>query len=65
MYSLFDLDIRAVIRESVDYIIETLDVCTDNEQLDSDNESTLDFIKVKVPALPESGDYSTEEHQKP
>src|SRR5437016_1610011 len=34
MYSPFDLDIRAVIRESVDYIIETLDITdhVDDEQ---------------------------------
>lgn len=61
MYSPFDLDIRAVIRESADRIIETLDVRTDDKQLGSDNKSTLDFIKVKVPASLESGNPSTEE----
>jgi hypothetical protein len=61
MYSLFNLDIRAVIRELVDCIIETLNVYIDDEQLDSNNESTLDFIKVKVPTLLESGDYSIED----
>jgi hypothetical protein len=61
MYSLFDLNIRAIIRELVDYIIETLNVYTDNKQLDSNNELTLDFIKVKVPTLLESGDYSIED----
>src|SRR6266536_4460747 len=56
MYSLFELDIGAVIRESADRIIKTLDItdCTDDEQVDSDVESTLDFIEVEVPASPEA-----------
>ncbi len=37
----------AVIQELADRIIETLDI-TDVEQVDSDNESTLDFIEVEV-----------------
>jgi hypothetical protein len=53
MYSLFDLDIGAVIRESADRIIETLNIQagtdrTDDERVDSDDESTLDFIEVEV-----------------
>jgi hypothetical protein len=53
MYSLFNLDIRAVIRESADRIIETLNIQagtdrTDNKRVDTNNESTLDFIEVKV-----------------
>jgi hypothetical protein len=53
MYSLFDLDIGAVIRESADRIIETLDIQagtdrTDDERVDTNDESTLDFIEVEV-----------------
>ena len=64
-YSPFDLDIRAVIQESADCIIETLDITDHNdEQVDSDVESTLDTIVVEVPALlAESGDHDTEELQ--
>jgi hypothetical protein len=63
MYSPFDLNIRAIIRESVDYIIKTLDIhtnidCTDDKQVDSNDKSTLDFIVVNVPTILESGDYS-------
>jgi hypothetical protein len=66
MYSLFNLNIRAVIRESADRIIKTLDIQagtdrTDDEQVDSDDESTLDFIEVEVPASPESRDNGAEE----
>jgi hypothetical protein len=61
MYSPFDLNIRAVIYKSADCIIETLDIHTDNEQVDSDNELTLDFIKVEVPASLESGDHGVED----
>jgi hypothetical protein len=66
MYSLFDLNIGAVIRESADRIIETLDIQagtdrTDNERVDTNNESTLDFIEVEVPASPESRDPGAEE----
>ena len=69
MYSPFDLDIGAVIRESADRIIETLDIQTatdgtDDERVDSDNESTLDVIVVEVPALLE-GDHGAEEPQNP
>ena len=51
IYSLFELDIGAVIRESADRIIETLDI-TDraDDDLVSDNKSTLDYIIVEVPA---------------
>ena len=65
-YSLFDLNIRAVIRESADRIIKTLNITdrVDNKradsQADSDVELTLDTIVVKVPASPESGNYNTE-----
>jgi hypothetical protein len=49
MYSLFNLDIRAVIRESADRIIKTLNIDrTDDEQVDSDDVLTLDFIVVNV-----------------
>jgi hypothetical protein len=64
MYSPFNLNIRAVIRESVDRIIKTLNTDrTDNERVDSDDTSTLDFIVVNVPALPESCDHGAEEPQ--
>jgi hypothetical protein len=64
MYSPFDLDIGAVIRESADRIIETLDTDrTDDERVDSDDASTLDFIVVDMPALPESCDHGAEEPQ--
>jgi hypothetical protein len=62
MYSPFDLDIGAVIRESADRIIETLNTDrTDDGRVDSDDASTLDFIVVDVPALPESCDHGAEE----
>jgi hypothetical protein len=62
MYSPFNLDIGAVIRESADRIIKTLDTNrTDDERVDSDDASTLDFIVVDVPALPESCDHGAEE----
>ena len=64
MYSPFDLNIRAVIQESADHIIKTLNIVdhVDNEQVDSNIEPTLDTIVVKVPTLPaESGDYNVEE----
>jgi len=56
MYSLFELNIGAVIRELADCIIKTLDITDriDNEQVDSDVKSTLDFIEVKVPTLLEA-----------
>jgi hypothetical protein len=66
MYSLFNLNIGAVIRELVDRIIETLNIQAgidriDDKQVDSDDESTLDFIEVKVPASLESRDNGVEE----
>ncbi len=64
IYSLFDLDIGAVIRESADRIIKTLNIAdrVDDKRADSDVESTLDTIVVKVPAsLAESGDRDIEE----
>ena len=56
MYSLFELDIGAVIQESTDYIIKTLDITDriDDKRVDSDVKSTLDFIEVKVPTLLEA-----------
>ena len=48
----------------MDCIIKTLNIVdhVDNKQVDSDVESTLDTIVVKVPALPsESGDCDVEE----
>ena len=59
MYSPFDLNVRAVIWESVDHIIKTLNITDyDNKQADSDIKLTLDTIVVKVPALlTESADH--------
>jgi chromosome condensin MukBEF complex kleisin-like MukF subunit len=67
MYSLFDLDIGAVIRESADCILETLDITDriDDEQVNSNEESTLDFIVVDMPALLESCNHGTEEPARP
>ena len=63
MYSLFDLNVRVVIRELVDCIIKTLKATIDyidNKQVDSNNKLTLDFIVVKVPTiLVESSNNST------
>ena len=63
MYSPFELNIRAVIQELVDYIIKTLNIIDhDNKQVDSDIKLTLDTIVVKVPTLlAESGDHNVEE----
>jgi hypothetical protein len=53
MYSLFDLDIGAVIRESADCIIKTLNIeavtnRTEDKRVDSNDVLTLDFIVVDV-----------------
>jgi hypothetical protein len=53
MYSLFNLNIRAVICKLVDCIIKTLNIqaatdYTDNKRVDSNNVLTLDFIVVNV-----------------
>jgi hypothetical protein len=66
MYSLFNLNIRAIIRELADRIIKTLNIQaaidrTDNKQVDSNNVLTLDFIVVNVPALLESCNHGAEE----
>jgi hypothetical protein len=62
MYSLFNLNIRAVICKLVDCIIKTLNIdYTDDEQVDSNNVLTLDFIVVNVPALLKLCNYRVEE----
>jgi hypothetical protein len=66
MYSLFNLNIRAVIYKLADRIIETLNIQAgtdriDDKQVDSNDELTLDFIEVKVPALLESRNNSAEQ----
>ena len=63
-YSLFNLNIGAVIRESADRIIKTLNITdhVEDKRADSDVKLTLDTIVVKVPASPaESGDRNIEE----